>query len=190
MRLLTRKKGAVTVISAVMLLVGVMTLAGIAYAWFSGILGRTTGGGLYPQIEDFCTTACILDPDKVYLVLVPLDGSTVIRGRVTNKDPAAKTYSINYYPNFTPELSLVATTPTISVPHGGTAFAEITVKGLIARNNEVNFNITVINTDNNKDNMSFGIRSFVSTANVPDIGPAWFFLIVIASVVAVHRKSL
>ena len=183
------KKGVASVVASVMLLLGAIALIGIAYSWFNGTLGRIFNGGLYPQIEDFCTNNCIIDAGKVSRILVPLDANTVVQAKVVNGAGIGKTYAITYYPNFTPELSLVATTPTIFVPPAGTAFAEITLKGLIVRNSEINFNITVVNINDNMDNIPFGIRSSVSTANVPDISLVWFLFILSVSAAAIYLKS-
>ncbi len=183
------KKGVTSVVASVMFLMGAITLIGIAYSWFNGTLGTFFNGGLYPQVEDFCASNCIIDSGKVSRILVPLDANTVVKAKVVNSAGVGKNYAITYYPNFTPELSLVATTPTIFVPAFGTAFAEVTVKGLIAKNNEINFNITTVNVADNKDNVSFGIRSSVSTANVPDISIAWFLIILSVSSAAIYLKS-
>lgn len=183
------KKGVSSIVASVMLLLGAMALIGVAYAWFNGTLSRVFSGGLYPQTEGFCANGCVLDAGAVSRVLVPLDANTVVQAKVVNGAGVGKTYAITYYPNFTPELSLVAAAPTIFVPPSGTAFAEITIRGLIVRNNEVNFNITVVNVNDNKDNASFGIRSSISTANVPDIGLLWFLFILFVSTVAVYLKS-
>lgn len=182
------EKGVTSVVASVMLMLGAITLIGIAYAWFGGSLNRIFNGGLYPQIEDFCANACILDAGKVSRVLVPLDGNAIVKAKVINGAGVGKTYTIKYYPNFTPELSLVATTPTIFVPPGMTEFAEVTVRGLIVRNSDVNFNVTVVNVNDNKDNISFGIRSSISTANVPDLSLAWFLVILTASAAVVYLR--
>ncbi|MBI4168071.1 MAG: hypothetical protein HY515_03880 [Candidatus Aenigmarchaeota archaeon] len=183
------KKGVASVVASVILLLGSIALIGIAYAWFSGTLERVFNGSLYPQVEDFCASNCIIDSDKTSRIIVPLDANTVVQAKVVNTAGVGKTYTIAYYPNFTPELSLVATTPTVFVPALGTAFAEVTVKGLIARSNEINFNITTVNVNDNKDNMSFGIRSSVSTSNVPDISMVWFLIILSVSSAAIYLKS-
>ncbi len=183
------KKGVTSVVASVMLLMGAVVLIGIAYAWFNGTLGRVFNGGLYPQVEDFCATTCIIDSGKVSRILVPLDADMIVRAKIVNNAGIGKTYAITYYPNFTPELSLVATTPTVFVPAFGTDYAEVTAKGLIARANEINFNITTVNAVDNKDNMSFGIRSSVSTPNVPDMGLVWFLIILSVSSAAIYLKS-
>ncbi|MBI2085106.1 MAG: hypothetical protein HYT71_01170 [Candidatus Aenigmarchaeota archaeon] len=183
------RKGDTSVIATIMFLLGAITLIGFASGWFNSTLGRLFNGGLYPQVEDFCANSCVIDSDKVTLVLVPLDANTIVQAKIINNAPIAKTYKITYYPNFTPELSLVAASPTIFVPPSGSALAEITVKGLIVRSNEINFNITAININNDEDNMSFGIRSVVNTQNVPDMGAFWMSFILLASAIAVYLKS-
>ncbi|MBI1972194.1 MAG: hypothetical protein HYS53_02740 [Candidatus Aenigmarchaeota archaeon] len=181
------RKGVASVVVLVMLLLGAVALIGVAYQWLSGNLSAAFGG-LYPQ-DTFCTTMCIVDGGEVSRVLVPLDGDTVIKARVINDGAVPKSYVIKYYPNFTPELSLIAAQPVITVPASGSAFAEIAVKGLIVRNSDIDFNITAININDNKDNVSFGILTSVSTANVPDAGPAWFLLILAVSSALVYLKA-
>ncbi len=183
------RKGDTSVIAIVMFLLGAITFIGFASGWFNSTLGKLFNGGLYPQVEDFCANSCVIDANKVTLVLVPLDASTIVQAKIINSAPVAKTYKITYYPNFTPELSLVATTPTVFVPASGSALAEITVKGLIVRSNEIGFNITTVNVNNNEDNVSFGIRSLVNTQNVPDIGAFWMSFMLLVSAIVVYLKS-
>lgn len=189
MLVLKRKKGAASVISSVMLVMGTIVLIGLAYAWFSGTLGFIFSGGLYPQTGSFCTGTCTVDADKFSRILVPLDGTATIRARVINNAAVAKTYAITYYPNFTPELSLVAAAPTVIVPASSTGFAEVSTRGLIVRNNDITFNITTVNINNGMDNMSFGITSSVNTANVPEIGIAWFLIILLSASSVVYLKA-
>ncbi len=183
------RKGDTSVIASIMFLMGAIAMISLASGWFSGTLDRIFSGGLYPQVEDFCAKTCIIDADKVTLVLVQLGDNTVVKAKIVNGAPTAKTYKITYYPNFTSELSLVAASETVFVPASGFELAEITVKGLIVRSNEVNFNITAVNLANNEDNMSFGIRSLVNTQNVPEIGVVWMSFILLFSAAAVYLKS-
>ncbi|MBI4176895.1 MAG: hypothetical protein HY516_00855 [Candidatus Aenigmarchaeota archaeon] len=189
MKYLRTKKAASSVVSSVMLVMGTVILVGLAYAWFNGTLGFIFNGGLYPQVESFCTGTCTIDAGKFSKILVPLDAISTIRAKVINTAATGKTYAIAYYPNFTSELSLIAATPTIFVPASSTGFAEVSARGLIVRNNDVSFNITAVNVNDNKDNMSFGITSSVNTANVPEISAAWFLIILFAASSAVYLKS-
>src|SRR3989338_10004104 len=139
------KKGDASVIASIMFLIGAIALIGFSSGWFTSTLDRIFSGGLYPQVEDVCAKMCVIDANKVTLVLVPLGTDTILKAKLVNDAPVAKTFKITYYPNFTSELSLVAASPSVPVPASGFELAEITVRGLIMRSNEVNFNITAVN---------------------------------------------
>ncbi len=182
-------KGLTSVISAVMIMLGVMIMAGLAYAWFNGTLARMFDGGLYAQAGDVCIKTCIIDPDKIYRVLVPLDAETVVKAKLINNGAGSKSYALVYYPDFTPEISMVASLPVVTVPAGESRLEEVTLRGLIAKNNEIVLNITMVNTADKTDTISFGVRSIVNTNSVPETGLAWMFVILLASAVSVYMKA-
>ncbi len=182
-------KGLTSVISTIMIILGIITLAGLAYAWFSGTLARMFNGGLYAQAGDICTKTCVIDPDRIYQVLVPLDMETVIKAKLINNGAGSKSYALMYYPNFTPEISMVASSPVVIVPAGGSALEEVTLRGLITKNNDVALNITMINIADSTDNISFGMRSVISMNSVSETGLAWVLIILLASAVSVYMKA-
>ncbi|MFH0890168.1 MAG: hypothetical protein V1836_03460 [Candidatus Aenigmatarchaeota archaeon] len=182
-------KGVTNVISIIMLTLGAVVLVGAAYAWQNGLISRLMAGGVYADTENFCTNVCFIDAVNIANVLVPLDGSTVVNARIANNGLVDKTYAIKYYPNFTAEVSMVASAPTVLVPHGNAASAAITLTGLVSKNSEIDFDIMAVNILDNKDNFSFRIKSSVNTSNVPSFGALWFLIVLLSSVFVVYSRS-
>ncbi len=182
-------KGVTNVISIIMLTVGAVALAGAAYAWQNGIISRMIAGGVYADFGDMCTDPCFIDANKAANVPVPLDGTTVVNARIFNSGGADKTYAIKYYPNFTAEISMVSDSSTVTVPHGGTASAAITLEGLVSKNHEIDFNITAVNVADSADTASFRIRASVNTSNVPSFGIIWFMITLLSSALFIYARS-
>ncbi len=182
-------KGVTSIISIIALTLGAITLAGLAYAWFNGTLARMFDGGLYAQAGDVCTKACVIDPNKIYQVLVPIDAETVVKAKIINSGSSARSYRLVYYPNFTPEVSMIAASPIVTVPAGGSALEEVALRGLIAKNNDIYFNVTMVNVEDDTDSVSFGIKSIVDMNSVPETNLAWMAVILLAAAVTVYLKA-